>query len=155
MLQLFLAIGASVGSKDSCRRTLLHWAAWRSYNVGAQLLIDRGADVQETDRDGATPLHLAIAALHLATHHNMTEVVQLLLRCGVDANQMRKKVWVMPGATALQEAAWNGSEDFARLLIEAGADVHAVDEDGITALHQAVSNGRITCHRRLAARPRC
>ncbi len=47
----------------------------------------------------------------------------------------------MDGVTALHEAAWQGSEKMAYLLIEAKADVEAGDEDGNTVLHEVVTKG--------------
>ncbi len=45
------------------------------------------------------------------------------------------------GDTALMWAAVAGHVDVVRLLIEAGADVRAVDDEGVTALHLARANG--------------
>jgi ankyrin repeat protein len=45
------------------------------------------------------------------------------------------------GDTALMWAAAAGHVDVVRLLIEAGADVRAVDDEGVTALHLARANG--------------
>jgi ankyrin repeat protein len=46
------------------------------------------------------------------------------------------------GHTALMSAAAAGHADVIRLLIEAGADVHAVDDEGATALSIARANGQ-------------
>lgn len=45
------------------------------------------------------------------------------------------------GDTALMWAAAAGHVDVVRLLIEGGADVRAVDNEGVTALHLARANG--------------
>ncbi|KAK4112128.1 ankyrin [Canariomyces notabilis] len=43
------------------------------------------------------------------------------------------------GVTALHEAARVGCLEIAHLLIDAGADVEAMDDDGITVLHEAAT----------------
>jgi len=56
-------------------------------------------------------------------------------RADVNAREQRY------GDTALMWAAVAGHADVVRLLIEAGADVRAVDDEGVTALHLAQANG--------------
>ena len=56
-------------------------------------------------------------------------------RADVNAREQRY------GDTALMWAAVAGHVDVVRLLIEAGADVRAVDDEGVTALHLARANG--------------
>jgi uncharacterized protein len=56
-------------------------------------------------------------------------------RADVNAREQRY------GDTALMWAAVAGHIDVVRLLIEAGADVRAVDDEGVTALHLARANG--------------
>ena len=41
------------------------------------------------------------------------------------------------GLTPLMRAAWNGHEDIVAALVAGGADIHAVDDRGITALQRA------------------
>jgi orotate phosphoribosyltransferase len=56
------------------------------------------------------------------------------------------------GDTPLHAAIWSKEFDAARHLIEAGADVNAVGEDGYTPLHAAISQGHIALARRLTDR---
>lgn len=56
-------------------------------------------------------------------------------RADVNAREQRY------GDTALMWAAVAGHVDVVRLLIEAGADVRAVDDEGVTALHLARAKG--------------
>jgi ankyrin repeat protein len=115
-----------------------------------QLLIARGADVNARETwQGETALMWAAAEDH-------PEVVKLLAARGADLNAKSKvpefpKVKVdlatmvttaLPrgGMTALMLAARQGAGNGIRALIEAGADLNAVDPDGESALVLAVIN---------------
>ncbi len=56
------------------------------------------------------------------------------------------------GDTPLHAAIWSKDFEAAGHLIEAGADVNAVGEDGYTPLHAAISQGHIALARRLTDR---
>lgn len=108
-----------------------------AYIAPVRRLIDHGADITALSGDCKT-------ALYLAVNKRRTEVVRPLLDSGADPNQ---RLWFQSdvfGVMALHCATWSGSEEIARLLIEAGADVHAAGEDGITSLHSAVSKDAAT-----------
>jgi ankyrin repeat protein len=94
-----------------------------------QLLLGKGANVNEKDEYGWTALHRATENGHLAA-------VQLLLEKSADV-----KANANYGGTALHRAAKNGHEAVARLLLEKGADLEAEDNYGGTALHRAAKNG--------------
>ncbi|MBI4399957.1 ankyrin repeat domain-containing protein [Candidatus Micrarchaeota archaeon] len=77
------------------------------------LLLERGADINIEGTD-APPLHYAIPHL---------DIVKILLGRGAKPNAKD-----ILGRTALHEAAENNCAEIARLLIEIGWDVDAVDE---------------------------
>ncbi len=56
------------------------------------------------------------------------------------------------GDTPLHAAIWSREFDAAQHLIDAGADVNAVGEDGYTPLHAAISQGHVALARRLTDR---
>jgi orotate phosphoribosyltransferase len=56
------------------------------------------------------------------------------------------------GDTPLHAAIWSREFEAARHLIDSGADVNAVGEDGYTPLHAAISQGHIALARRLTDR---
>ncbi len=68
--------------------------------------------------------------LSVATKNNSIEIVQLLLKKGVDSN-----------GSALHVAVQNGVSEITKILINAGADVMALDENRNTPLHIAAHVG--------------
>nr|XP_060470216.1 neurogenic locus notch homolog protein 4 isoform X3 [Panthera onca] len=113
--------------------TPLHLAARFSRPTAARRLLEAGANPNQPDRAGRTPLHTAVAA-------DAREVCQLLLRSRQTAVDARTE----DGTTALMLAARLAVEDLVEELIAAQADVGARDKWGKTALHwaAAVNNAR-------------
>ena len=62
----------------------------------------------------------------------ISEVVWLLLQYGADPNAANLRQW-----TPLHAAAWNGNREAYQLLLEAGADIHALAEGDTTVLMAA------------------
>ena len=106
----------------------------------AQLLLERGVDVNARDNDQATPLHFAC-------YNSSLEIVQVLLDHGAEADARD-----VDGRTPLHkvsqdldiyldEDSYHGPSIIARLLLEPGVDVNARDEDQATPLHIASNWG--------------
>ncbi len=93
-------------------------------------LIDGGADVNERDTLGETPLHVAAIS-------DYREIGSLLLENGADINAGDVR-----GLTPAHAAAWLRYRDMVDLLITHGADINARDKDGYTVLHTAALAGR-------------
>jgi ankyrin repeat protein len=68
-------------------------------------------------------------ALNAAITSGKNDVVQLLLRAGAPINPKEVRVW-----SPLGEAAWRRRFDVMKTLLNAGADVDAVDKHGATYL---------------------
>ncbi len=91
---LFLAQnGANLTYEDSCfKRTSLHWFAYRGfnhvdYNVARQLIQlmkKHGVNFNQEDRNGETPLDLAVSTY---TTKSRADVVDLLLQNGADGTK--------------------------------------------------------------------
>lgn len=76
------------------------------------------------------------SAIFLAARSGHIDVVEYLLANGFDINT--------PGPyqskTLLMEASWWGQVELVKKLIEQGADVNLINENGYTALSEAISN---------------
>jgi ankyrin repeat protein len=104
------------------------------------LLVAHGAEVNEKDEAGATPLHYAAA-------DGLRGTVELLLAKGaeVDAKTLQdcwRGTFQMPdsfraGTTALHAAAAGGDVNTVQVLLAHGAQVDARDEADCTPLHYA------------------
>ncbi len=107
------------------------------------LLITAGADVNEADKYGMTPLRAAACNGH-------TECVRLLLAApGIDVNKADKE-----GKPPLYTAAfWGYTECVQHLLAAPGIDVNKADNYGRTPLRAAARNGYAECVRLLLAAP--
>jgi ankyrin repeat protein len=134
VVKLLLDRGADVHAKAEDGSTALMWAAVTGHfdlvtllkGHGAELtlptaamlgnqaevqkLVRSGADVNEQDSDGWTPLMYAVQKGRL-------EVVKLLLDEGADPNTRRKD-----GSTAFMDAVGSAQVDTIRLLLDRGAD---------------------------------
>jgi ankyrin repeat protein len=120
--------GADIDAVDTGGTTPLMFAAYIADGEEiAQLLIDRGANIETTDRDG-------LNAMHNAASRGKTHMVELLHRAGLSVRALSGD----EGWTALHYASLAGSEDSVRYLVDAGADISAVDSNGQTALHVAI-----------------
>ncbi|KAK7485776.1 hypothetical protein BaRGS_00022957 [Batillaria attramentaria] len=106
----------------------LHIAANQGHLQITQLLVENGAKLNELDRDGDTPL---LAGM------KFDSVAEYLIKKGCDVT-----IANFNGQTAGHKAALFGHAQILRLLIERGADMNAMDNDGDTPLHDAISQGR-------------
>ena len=91
-------------------------------------LISKGQDIEATDHDGQTPLHLA-AFLDLKLH------VQVLINNRADLDSKDQK-----GNTPVHYASELNHCECLKLLIDNGASVNLTNIDGRTPLHLAAEN---------------
>ncbi|XP_061043170.1 ankyrin repeat domain-containing protein 65 [Eubalaena glacialis] len=116
-------------------------AVWKGHVGLVTQLLRQGASVEERDRAGRTPLHLAVLRGHVP-------LVRLLLQRGGRAVAADRA-----GRTPLHEAAWHGPSLAAELLLRRGASANARCEAGLTPLHWAAALGRTLLARRLLDAP--
>lgn len=154
-----IAAGANVNAKDRRGRTILMEAIKRKNDLIVDALLAAGADIHATTRSGVCRNALVVAAAYgrveyipklvalgadvrennsdclvNAISSNHPEVVALLLQLGADPSQFRNS----QGRTLLMECAFFGEEQLVRVLLEAGADVNARNNSGLTALDIAI-----------------
>ncbi len=121
--------GADVNAPESeCGQTPLLYAAMEGSAECARLLIEAGAQGELADCEGFTVLHYA-AANNMAT-------VEAVIDLESDLNRLN-----IFGQTPLFLACANGEEKMTSLLIEAGASIDIVDNEGMTPLDVAEQSG--------------
>jgi hypothetical protein len=114
---------------DMLRCLCSHWEEEEDVVPLARLLIERGADIEATDQDGQSVLHVAARSDY--------PLAALLLEHGADVNATDAH-----GITPLHVASKENSDgNIVKLLLAQGAVVDARDEDGYTPLHVASFNG--------------
>lgn len=130
VFRLFLDKGQDVDAKDEDAKTALMYAAWGGNVDIVKALLEAGADVNAKDNSGRTPLMAAV-------RFDNPDIARLLLDKGADVNAKEDRL----GWTALTGCG-DAAETFG-ILIRAGADVNARDNDGWTVLLTEAGRGHI------------
>jgi len=107
-----------------------------------QLLVEAGADVNNSTMNGRTPVGSALSqapALLFAAAWGRLDIVEFLLASGADPNAIEEG----DGVTPLQLAAWFNHPEIVTILLEYGAevDIRRTDYEGMTGLQGAASSG--------------
>ncbi len=151
MVQRLLKLGLSARDATEAGETVLHMLG-RNANMLRQQLIEAGADVNVRDKEGGTPLMVAII-------NNDYDGVKLLLDKGAALEQptvsgmspltaacafqvLSNDVFPEKEKNAAREETVKAAEQIVRLLLERGANVNALSEkEGFGPLHGAVITG--------------
>jgi ankyrin repeat protein len=111
--------GCDVDARNSLGESIAMLAAQNDNEQVLKLLIAAGADLSARDLRGCTVMHIA------AANSNVNVMAQLIELCTVDVvNEL--------GEMPCMIAAEHGNHGVLELLIGAGADVHAVSNDGLS-----------------------
>uniref|UniRef100_A0AAX7SSZ2 Ankyrin repeat domain 52 n=1 Tax=Astatotilapia calliptera TaxID=8154 RepID=A0AAX7SSZ2_ASTCA len=110
--------------------TALHVACYMGQEAVATELVNHGANVNQPNKCGYTPLHLA------AVSTNGALCLELLVNNGADVNQQSKE-----GKSPLHMAAIHGRFTRSQILIQNGGEIDCVDKYGNTPLHVAAKYG--------------
>ena len=151
--------------QQTVEKSDLHLAVEHDFPAWIKDLVQKGADVNELNSRGDTPLMVAIqhrklkcaqeliicgadvnalssihyTALHYAAHQDSTECLEFLIQAGADVN-------FGDHVTPLLTAAWYGRDKNVLTLIKAGADVNIPRRVTChTALSEAFREGNFEC----------
>lgn len=162
-----LTQGANVDASDESGVTPLIAAAYGNHVETAQVLIEAGADVNRQDRTQQSAyliatsegylalLELTLAAgadVHSLDSYNGTgliraadrghvEIIEALLETDINVDHVNRLGWsAMLEAIILGDGGPRHTE-VVRLLVDAGADIHLADGNGVTPLEHARRRG--------------
>ena len=160
MMKKLIDAGANINSRNNRKETPLHIAAGFKKIETVRLLVSEGANLEAKDKNGVTPLHEAVSMrkgdsieylidsgadvnartkngvsiLHTSvTYRSYIELVRMLIEAGANVNYGTPNHEVFPlhyAMDALEDKAFD-------LLIDAGADVNAIGDQGNSILHVA------------------
>jgi hypothetical protein len=159
LLDVYLAIGGDINTKDYAGHTPLSLACLVGNIEKATALLEKGADVNMTNTCGETPLHMACfnnnsslinlllkhkanaecldangaTLIHFCCSVGHSEQIPILMKNGVNVNHCDK--WFR---TPLMIAARNQKKDCVKLLLDTGCGVDDCDTYGCNAARCAL-----------------
>lgn len=122
--RLLLTKGGTVEGHDDLENNALHLAAERGLTEVFQLLLDQQvADLDVTNKQGQTPIHLAC----MNRHEDIVTIILKHSARNMDPNLSTE------GWSPLHWAAYQNRIDIVRLLVRSGVDVNTMSHDGKSA----------------------
>uniref|UniRef100_A0A8C1MQT2 CARD- and ANK-containing Inflammasome Adaptor Protein n=1 Tax=Cyprinus carpio TaxID=7962 RepID=A0A8C1MQT2_CYPCA len=151
IVYFLLRQGLKLNLKDREGRTALHRASERGHTAVALALAKAGADIHATDlilKNQTTVLHMKTAGVLLkagaqvdsvivdaAFELNRKSLLSLFLRY-VQKSMSQNEI-----TAALFKAVQKNLDEVVAALIDHGADINSITQDGFTALHLASQSG--------------
>ena len=130
IVELLIAEGADVNTKDEDGETPLHLAALRGHKEIVELLIAAGADVNATSTPEETENKFPQPSI-TPLDHAKGEIADLLRKHGAKTG-----AWLL-AAESIHYAAGSGNIEAVKQHLAAGTDVNAKNQFGETPLHLA------------------
>jgi len=163
VMQALLDRGVSCEHTNEIGLTPVHECAWVGDLVGVKMLLDRGALMYRATTDGVTPLHCAARVGNPDTIRTLITQFQQYYRSEMQSVSPARLPTVeafvnartSKGRTALHvccsldAAVATKAEECCRVLLNAGADACAIDEEKNTPLHCAAMAGNLAVAQRL------
>lgn len=125
---------------DAQNRTALDWATARAQLEDICVLLKYGADPNNMDITGRTPV------LHAVDSHNIP-CLRLILLGGGDPNPTMPKGLFR--SSPLTAAGFAGMPEMLKLLLDFDANPKACNPEGLTALHSVAHTQNVECARLL------
>lgn len=130
MVKDLLDFGIDVNASDETGSSPLFFAVQAKREEMVNLLLSRGATVDDSKSN-------QVPVLHIAANHNSAKIVQKLLDYGAEVNcksEINNKI-------ALHCASEKGFTEIAKLLLNHGADSTALDDCNFNSLDYAFKSG--------------
>ena len=160
MVRLLLDKGAEINRGDTEYKTALAYAKEAGHSAVADLLVARGATMQDNESKAffavlggdraqmeamrAEGVNVNALAPHgypllcIAVQGGHVDMAEFLIAQGADVNASHPQL----GCTPLHGAAEEGKAEMAKFLLSKGAKTNATDITGATPLHGAAGSGR-------------
>lgn len=113
----------------SCWGSLISIAARRGHKDMVLRMLDAGANIDEKDKNGTTPLMHALDRGHI-------KLALSLIEFGADLHVCTKN-----GISTAYMAAKSGSLEILKIIIESGEDINVNTNNGYGLMHAAAMNG--------------
>jgi len=158
VVEMLIAAGADVNTKNEQESTPLDMAALRGHRNIADILLQHGANPDTKDKIGSTPLHWAAFQGHvdvvelLATHSKDVNVKNADGKTPLEVaktpdikNILRLHgAWTHRDLPTVRRAVQAGNADATRtILANAPGLLQATEKDGLTLLHIAALQGHV------------
>ncbi|XP_076593713.1 B-cell lymphoma 3 protein homolog [Chaetodon auriga] len=132
LIQLLQWARRSLDIYNNLRQTPLHLAVITQQAAMVEALLREGADPAALDRNGQT-------AIHLCCEYNQRDCLSVVLSHSSSSKCLEIRNY--EGLSPLHLAVLRGHKDLARMLLDAGADINAMDiKSGQSPLMHAVES---------------